>query len=32
MKYEPKRHQRIGEEWLKSHDRTALLWEMGLGR
>ena len=32
MKYQPRRHQQIGEDWLSSHDRTALFWEMGLGK
>ena len=32
MKYAPRKHQRIGEDWLAVHDRTALLWEMGLGK
>lgn len=32
MKYEPRAYQRIGSEWLQTHDRTALLWGMGLGK
>lgn len=32
MKYEPRKHQQIGEDWLAEHPRTALFWEMGLGK
>jgi len=32
LKYEPRAHQRVGESWLDEHDRTALFWEMGLGK
>ena len=32
MKYVPRKHQEIGEAWLGDHPRTALFWEMGLGK
>ena len=32
MKYVPRKHQIVGESWLDDHPRTALFWEMGLGK
>lgn len=32
MKYSPKPHQAIAEEFLKKHQRCALFLDMGLGR
>lgn len=32
MKFEPLQHQVIADQWLREHDRTALLLDMGLGK
>ena len=32
MKYQPRSHQILGESWLMDKPRTALFWEMGLGK
>ena len=31
MKYEPRAHQILADKWLRDHDRTGLLLDMGLG-
>lgn len=31
MKYTPRKHQQIADRWLREHDRTGLLLDMGLG-
>ena len=32
MKYHPKKHQKIAEEFMLNHDRAALFLDMGLGK
>ena len=32
MRFQPRRHQEIADRWLRDHDRTCLLLDMGLGK